>query len=162
MKTSKTLIPTLAFAAFFFTGTAGAQTTDDQVRHALQVQSSVYTIHPVCRVDYLDKQEQQLSGTMERADFAMATAQGEVMAGHVAVCAMQAGDALPQWADRAGRLLALSVIAATRTPGGMTTPKTVASGDRAAVLLDYAAAHGSKHAGEFLKVLRSSNYQAFN
>ncbi len=142
--------------------TASAQVSDNQVRHALQVQSSVYTIHPVCRVDYLDKQEQQLSGTIERADFVTATAQGEVMAGHVAACALQTGDSLPQWADRAGRLLALSVIAATRVPGGMATPKTVASGDRAAVLLGYAAAHGSTNASEFLKVLRSSNYQAFN
>lgn len=97
-----------------------------------------------------------------RQDFINAAAQGKVMSANVAACAIQTKNSLPQWADQAGRMLAIGVIAATRVPGGMTTPEVASSGDRAMLLLLYAAEHGSPTATEVLGMLQQSNYRTFN
>jgi hypothetical protein len=54
------------------------------------------------------------------------------------------------------------VIAATRVPGGMATPKTTLSGERAELLLGYAMQNGSPTAAEMLRMLQQSNYKTFN
>lgn len=161
MKTHKTLAA-LILSTLMLSGLAHAQASDAQVLSTLQIQSSATSLHPMCNADFLAKQEQQLNGTIARADFITASAQGEIMSANVSTCALQSKNSLPQWADQAGRLLALSVIATTRIPGGMSTPKTVASGDRASLLLEYAAAHGAPTAAEFLRVLQQSSYRTFN
>lgn len=157
----KTKLIAAAFLACF-ASLASAQVTETQVRNALQVQASASSVRPYCKADFLAKQEQQLRGTLARADFVTATAQGEISSANVAACALQAGNSLPQWADQAGRLLAMSVIAATRVPGGMTTPQTISSGERAELLLSYAMQNGSTTAGEVLRMLQASNYRTFN
>lgn len=145
-----------------FASLASAEVTDAQVRNALQVQASAGSVHPFCKADFLAKQEQQLNGTIARADFVTANAQGEIFAANAASCGLQAGNSLPQWADQAGRLLATAVIAATRVPGGMATPKTTSSGERAELLLAYAMQNGSPTAAELLRMLQQSNYKTFN
>lgn len=143
-------------------GTASAGVADGDAWAALQVQSSVLSIRPKCDQPFIAQQEKQLGGTIARQDFITAAAQGKVMSANVAACAVQAKNSLPQWADQAGRMLAMGVIAATRVPGGMTTPEVASSGDRATLLLQYAAEHGSPTAGEILGMLQQSNYRTFN
>lgn len=143
-------------------GTASAGVPDADVWAALQVQSSVLSIHPKCDQPFIAQQEKQLGGTLARQDFITAAAQGKVMSANVAACAIQAKNSLSQWADQAGRMLAIGVIAATRVPGGMTTPEVASSGDRATLLLQYAAEHGSTTATEMLGMLQQSNYRTFN
>ncbi|ONU62394.1 hypothetical protein [Burkholderia cenocepacia] len=157
----KTKLIAAAFLACF-ASLASAQVTEAQARNALQVQASASSVHPFCKADFLAKQEQQLNGTIARADFVTANAQGEIFAANVASCGLQAGNSLPQWADQAGRLLATAVIAATRVPGGMATPKTTSSGERAELLLAYAMQNGSPTAAELLRMLQQSNYKTFN
>lgn len=157
----KTKLIAAAFLACF-ASLASAQVTDAQARNALQVQSSAGNPHPFCKADFLAKQEQQLNGTLARADFVTASAQGEIFSANVASCGLQAGNSLPQWAGQAGRLLATAVIAATRVPGGMATPKTTSSGERAELLLAYAMQNGSPTAAEMLRMLQQSNYKTFN
>jgi hypothetical protein len=143
-------------------GTASAGVADADAWAALQVQSSVLSIHPKCDQPFIAQQEKQLGGTLARQDFITAAAQGKVMSANVAACAIQAKNSLSQWADQAGRMLAIGVIAATRVPGGMTTPEVASSGDRATLLLQYAAEHGSPTATEMLGMLQQSNYRTFN
>lgn len=135
--------------------------SEAQVRAALQVQSSAYSLRPMCDPNYLAKQEREVNGTISRGDFVNDSARANIRAGNVAACGLQAQAPLGPWADRAGRLLALSVLAATRVPGGMATPQTMSSGDRAVILLSFAAATGSTSAGEFLQALNASNYKTF-
>lgn len=116
----------------------------------------------MCDQPFIAQQETQLGGTIARQDFITAAVQGKLMSANAAACALQAKNSLPQWAEQAGRMLAVGVIAATRVPGGMTTPEVVSSGDRATLLLQYAAAHGSATAAEILSMLLQSNYRTFN
>jgi hypothetical protein len=157
----KTKLIAAAFLACF-ASLASAQVTDAQARNALQVQSSAENPHHFCKADFLAKQEQQLNETLARADFVTASAQGEIFSANVASCGLQAGNSLAQWADQAGRLLATAVIAATRVPGGMATPKTTSSGERAELLLTYAMQNGSPTAAEMLRMLQQSKYKTFN
>ncbi|MBG6083132.1 hypothetical protein [Rubrivivax gelatinosus] len=159
MNTKALFITSILAAA---TGTASGAATEADVRDALEIQSSVLSIRPQCDQSFIARQEKQLGGTIARQDFITAAAQGRVMAANVAACALKAKSSLPQWADLAGRMLAMGVIADTRIPGGMTTPEVASSGDRATLLLEYAAANGSTTAREFLKALQQSNYRTFN
>ena len=145
-----------------FAALANADVSEGQARSALQTQASVGSARPVCLPDFLTKQEQQVNGALARADYLTAEARGEVLSANVAACALLAGNSWAQWADRAGRLLATAVIAATKVPGGLASPRTTASGERAEVLLSFAALNGSPTAAEVLKILQQSNYKKFN
>jgi hypothetical protein len=154
----------LAFALAIASFGAGAQSniTDQQALDALAIQGGAASSpQPFCDARLLAQQEGRLTSSMERADYVTASAQGEVMAGDSAACALRQKTSLEEAADRVGRLLAVSVIAATRIPGGMTTPRTVSSGDRASLLLAYATQHGSSTATSYRQALLKSNYRNF-
>ena len=93
---------------------------------------------------------------------ATARARANIQAGKVAAYALKSPGQLSAWADRAGRLLAVSVIAATRVAGGMATPQTTSSPDRAVIRRSYAAATGSASARGFLQALSTSHYKTFH
>jgi hypothetical protein len=154
----------LVFALAAASVGAGAQSsvTDQQALDALKIQSEAApTQQPYCDARFLAQQEGRLNNSMERADYLTASAQGEIMAGDSAACALRQKTSLAEAADRVGRLLAVSVIAATRIPGGMTTPRTASSGDRASMLLAYAIQHGSSTATGYRQALLKSSYHDF-